>query len=167
MDFKNFIETNINDLIQSTIAAFPNTTKRQHVIDEIEISEVKLTPFLGVKTLFCRCLAVNETNGHRYAPMILFKNVPYYRSPAADLKSIDDAGQTHYIEKIESNDVLVRCNCKDFKFRFEFCDNKKSLYGSISKRYKSSDIANPLQLEGACKHILKFIENLRNDGFII
>lgn len=160
------LESNINDLYKSTVAAFPKTGLRQHATHSIKIEHVTFIPFVGMKTLLVKASAFNEAR--EYNTLILFKNVIYSETG----KIIIPNGKTDAkLEQIAiDNDVLVRCNCKDFFWRFHYTDKiEQSLYGRSRKKYESKGIgppANPLQLEGMCKHLLKTIEVLGNSGLI-
>ena len=68
---------------------------------------------------------------------------------------------------LENNDVLLRCNCNDFKWRFNFYDHiDKSLYGNKRKKYENlgGAPANPMKLPGMCKHIMKTAQALKDAG---
>ena len=68
---------------------------------------------------------------------------------------------------LENNDVLLRCNCNDFKCRFNFYDHiDKSLYGNKRKKYENlgGAPANPMKLPGMCKHIMKTAQALKDAG---
>lgn len=157
-------ESSLTDLYKSAVIAFPNTKKRQHVKDSIVIEELRYTPFLGVKTLFIRAEAKNEER--HYSPMILIKGVNYGKHGA---KIIDNDNKIYEFEKIsiEENNVNVRCNCADFFWRFNYYDHlDQSLYGNKRKKYKSKNgkPANPLKMPGMCKHLMKAIEAIKENG---
>lgn len=174
MKFQNWLElneSNLQSLYTNTVKAFPYTTKRQFATDTIKIAEMVWTPFLGVKTLFVKGLAQNQ--GKEYNPMILFKKVEYYDSKNEKnwVEITANDGKNYIFEKInDENDVLVRCNCPDFRFRFNFYDHiDKSLFGKKVKKYESLGIgppANPQELPGMCKHIIKLIKSLGKAGIL-
>lgn len=164
-------ESTLVDLHQSTVAAFPRTTKRQHATDTVRIVELAWTPFLGVKTLFIKGRAQNE--GREYQPMVLFKGVRYH--PTKDQRDwveiVASDGKNYVLEKLkyENTDVLLRCDCPDFRWRFNYYDHLDgSLYGSKRKKYESAGgtAANPLQLPGMCKHLIKLVTSLDHAGLM-
>lgn len=167
-------ESSLNDLYQSAVAAFPNTTKRQHSIDIIRINEINWTPFLGMNTLFLKGLAVNLENGNEYSPMILFKDVVYHaRKDKEDWAEIvANDGRNYVFERLgyAANDVLVRCNCPDFQWRFNFFDHEdRSLYGRKRRKYEATTApgsANPNQMPGMCKHLMQLAMTLNNSGIL-
>lgn len=171
MYFKNYFqETNLQNLFHSAVKAFPKTTRRQHAIDEIRIAHINWTPFLGVKTLFVKGLAQNMENHHEYNPMILFKNVSYQQKKENHVQIQANDGKKYIFEKLKDNDVLVRCNCEDFKWRFNFTDYEdESLYGKVRKKYEakySPGSSNPLEMPGMCKHVMKLMKALTSAGVL-
>lgn len=157
------LESSINDLYNSTVQAFPRTTKRQNSIDLIKITEINWTPYLGMKTLFVKGNAYSEESHKNYSPIILFKNVTYHTNLQPNLIRLMASDDREYIlEKLNynENDVLVRCNCKDFNWRFQhFNYQDHSLYSKNRKKYEATinpGSANPLNLPGMCKHLIKF-----------
>ena len=146
MEFRVFVESTLVDLYKSAATAFPFTTKRQHATHEIEITNLKILPFVGMKTLFLKTTATNEDR--QYAPIIILKGVDY-QSPEYSLTASDGLVYTLKRPSLHENDVLVRCNCADFKFRFSYYNHlDKSLQGRKPVRYESKGIgapANPLK----------------------
>jgi len=161
----NFLETSLAELYDSAVEAFPRTTMRQHATHTIRITNIRWTPFLGTKVLFVKSLAQNE--GKEYNPIVLFKRVNYngdqLRITASDF-------QEYTLDRLslENTDVLVRCNCPDYYWRFNYYNHlDKSLYGTKRKKYESKGIgppANPKQMPGLCKHIMKTIQVLGEAG---
>lgn len=144
------MESSVKELYDSAVLAFPNTKMRQHAVDPIEISNISTTPFIGMKTLFVKALARNEDR--QYKPMFLFKNVDYENGPS-----------------LTENDVLVRCDCLDHRWRFAYFNHvNKSLYGKLPKKYESNGgpPANPQQLPGLCKHLMATASYLKNQNFL-
>jgi len=170
MRFKDICnEATLIDLYQSTVEAFPNTTKRQYATDPIKIVKLEWTPFLGVKTLFIKGHATNE--GSFYMPMVLFKAVNYKEKIGKDVVELHThKGEQVFLEKLNffDNDVLLRCNCADFNWRFTHWNSvNKSLYGRDRKKYEAKHFpgsANPKELPGMCKHLIKTIKVLRESG---
>jgi len=157
-----FLESSAEDLYRNAVAAFPNTTRRQHSTDTIVIKELRWTPFVGVKTLFIKSLAQNEDR--EYGPCILFKGVNYNGN---QVKITANDGLQYNFNKLslENTDVLLRCNCLDFKYRFAWYNKlDHSLYGRPPKKYIATGTghpANPMELEGMCKHLIKTMKVLK------
>ena len=169
MDFKLW-ESSLVDLYQSAEVAFPQTGLRQHATQPIKITNLKWTPYKGMKTLFIQGLAQNETR--EYSPIILLKKVKYRDELEEGGVSITASdGQVYNFDKLslENTDVVVRCGCKDFNFRFKHYNKlDKSLYGIDGKPYQKvtehRPPANPLEMPGMCKHIIKTVEVLKSSG---
>lgn len=160
-------ESSLEGLYKSTVQAFPFTNRRQHSTDKIKIVEMDWTPFLGLNTLLIRGTAKNE--GKLYKPLILFKDVNYTDGPGVTITASD--GRRFFMERLtpDAHDVLVKCSCADFKWRFNFTDHLgKSLYGRKRAKYEGKGLweANPLQMEGMCKHLIKLAKALEDAGVI-
>lgn len=162
-----FLESSAEELYQSAVKAFPNTKMRQHATHPIVIRELRWTPFVGVKTLFIKGLAQNEDR--EYGPCILFKGVNY-QGKAVKITASDGLEYSFDKLSLENTDVLVRCNCPDFFWRFNYYDHlDKSLYGTKRKKYEShgGPPANPLELPGMCKHIMKMTKVISESGIFL
>jgi len=167
---KLWLESSLQELYQNTVAAFPNTTKRQHAIDPITISSLQWIPFLGMKTLFVKGLA--ESNHKAYAPIVVFKQVNYHEEAQPNTVSLMASdGKAYILDRfsIKNTNVLLKCACNDFNFRFRhynFLD--KSLYGRNRKKYEGADLweANPQHLPGMCKHLIKLAAILKESGIV-
>lgn len=159
-----FLESSAEELYQSAVRAFPNTRMRQHATQPIVIREMRWTPFVGVKTLFIKGLAQNEDR--EYSPIIVFKNVNYN---GKEVKITASDGLQYFFDKLslENTDVLLRCNCADFFWRFNHYNKlDKSLYGTPRKKYESQGgpPANPMELPGMCKHLMKMTKVVSEAG---
>lgn len=165
-------ESNLEGLYLSTVNAFPRTTKRQHAIDEITIANLSYVPYQGVKTLFVKGLAKNEMKGTEYKPMILFKNVIYHNSKNQNWAEIVASnGRKCFFEKLNlRKEVVLRCGCNDFKWRFNFEDHRdRSLYGRVRRKYEAKinpGSSNPLEIPGMCKHLMKLVRSLYHNGIL-
>ena len=159
-------ESSIIDLYNNSLEAFPKTTKRQYAIDPIKIKKLDWVPFLGVKTLFIKSYAQNESK--EYNSIILIKNVNYSNNLKNNFFELSASnGKTYFIERLSlvDNDVLLRCNCADFKWRFKhFNKLDKSLFGKDGSKYEAiykPGSANPQKLSGMCKHLIKLVKILK------
>lgn len=160
-------ESSLEELFDSAVRAFPKTTKRQHVVGPIVIENLRWTPFVGMKTLFIKGHARNETR--HYDTIVLFKNVNY---DGNQVKITASDGGVYKFNKLslENTEVLVRCNCPDFKWRFNYYDHiDKSLYGPKRSKYESNGRipANPQRLPGMCKHLMATAKVLNDAGIFL
>jgi hypothetical protein len=163
-------ESTLVQLYQSAVAAFPGTKFRQHSTHTIRIPKLEWTTFLGVRTLFVKGLVQNE--GNEYSTILLFKGVDYKINEndeeAVKIRASDGGIYKFRKLKKEGNEVIVRCSCPDFKWRWQYWNGEHgSLYGSKAKPYtpvSDRGPANPFQMEGLCKHLLKTFEALGDAG---
>lgn len=166
-------EGSLPELYASTVQAFPRTTKRQHAIDPVRIVELTWNPFVGVRTLFVKGRAQSGESGKEYDPMALFKGVNYHDSKDDQnwIEIVASDGRNYIFDKLNGeNEVLVRCNCPDFFWRFNYYDHQDdSLYGRVRRKYEAQlnpGAANPLQLPGMCKHLIKLAQSLNHAGIL-
>lgn len=162
------VESTIKDLFNSSIEAFPNTTKRQHSTNPIIVKEVQWIPFIGVKSLFTKALVYSGSSGKEYNTIIVFKNVHYDENATMKLAASD--GKIYRLERLSEQDVLVRCNCQDFAWRFNYYDSlDKSLFGTKRRVYEAKTKrppANSKEMPGMCKHIMKFAKTIQESGLL-
>ena len=111
MSFKLW-ESSLVDLHQSTVDAFPQTTLRQHATQPIKITNIRWTPYKGMKTLFIRGLAQNEER--EYSPIVLFKRVRYRDELDEGVVSITASnGGVYNFDKLSlENSISSSCKSK-------------------------------------------------------
>ena len=165
MDFSTWLnESNLNNLYQSAVDAFPKTTLRQHAIDPVRIVRLSIIPYKGMHTIYFKGLAQNE--GREYSPSIYFKEVDFNKS---EIKIKADDGLIYNLNKLSpKNEVFVRCNCGDFYWRFNYYNYlDHSLYGKKRAKYEGQYRINPKEMPGLCKHLIKLTHMLRDSGIMI
>lgn len=168
---KFWIETTLSDLYNNTIKAFPTSLKRQNSIDEVVIEHLDWVAFKGMRTLFVKGLAKRGESKNEC--IILFKNVIYSEEQEKGFLDIKTSnGETVFVKPLsyDSNDVLVRCSCKDFYWRMtHFNKIDGSLYGRDRAKYeavKNPESSNPSKLPGLCKHLIKMSKTLSQASLI-
>jgi hypothetical protein len=167
-----FVESSLNELYRSAVEAFPHTTKRQHATHTIEVTNLVWTPFIGMKTLMVKGLAQNE--GKEYTCYMVFKNVLYHpdRDDVGLVEVRDITGAQYLLERLslEDTDVLVRCSCPDFAWRFNYSDHlSHDLMGRKRKKYEAihnPGSANPNNDKGLCKHLMKMSQIIAGSNVI-
>lgn len=164
-------ETTLSNLYNNIKIAFPKTQKREYATDPIFIDKITWVPFLGMKTLFTKGLARSDEK--KYDCIILFKKVDYEKSLGKNIIKIKMSnGKDYFVKKIRvnDNDVLVRCNCPDFSYRFNYYNHlDKSLYGRKRSKYYGKNLwkANEMELPGFCKHLIKMTKALKEANLLI
>lgn len=166
-----WLESSLLDLYKGSIKAFPKTTKRQNSTDTVKIEHLQWIPFEGIGTLFIKSIANNE--GRKNESIMLFKNVKYRSSLQKGTIPINTSnGKIIHIDRISEskNDVLVRCTCNDFFWRFNYYNSTdKSLFGRKRRKYEGQNLweANPMKLPGLCKHLMKMAKILREANLLV
>jgi hypothetical protein len=160
-------ESSLKDLYRSSVFAFPTTLKRQHATDPVVITELRWTPFVGMKTLFTKGLAQSGESGKEYSPIILFKRVNY-NEDSVKITASDGMDYSFAPLSMENTDVALRCGCNDFYWRFNYYNSlEKSLQGQKRAKYESKSSrpsVNPEKMPGMCKHIIKMMKVLGEAG---
>lgn len=164
-----WLETSVKGLYDAAVAAFPETGRRQHSTQTVRVEHLDWVPFRGVRTLFVKALVKNE--GRKNDSIILFKGVKYRDSEgrgSVPIRASD--GSEVYLEPLsmENNEVMVRCTCQDFRWRFAHWDRVDgSLFGREPRRYEAMfrpGSSNPSESPGMCKHLMKMAKILRESG---
>ncbi len=167
MNFSEWLnESSLNDLYTSTVKAYPATTLRQHAIDPIRIAKLSIVPLKGMKSVYFSGLAQNENR--EYSPIILFKEVKFDHVNSIHVNA--DDGYTYHFKQLSprENNIVVKCNCKDFYWRFNhynYLDH--SLYGRDRKAYEGKYAINPKEMPGMCKHLIALAKSLRDSEILI
>ena len=64
------------------------------------------------------------------------------------------------VRAIKNQNMFIGCTCKDYKFRFQYIDNKER-YNALQAQLVPATQTNPNNDQGAgCKHILKVLDDL-------
>jgi len=165
-------EVTLNDLERDTVFGFPNTKKRQHATDPVQITQMNLTPAKPTGDLICD--AVAKSGPKTYDPKILFLEVQFEdEDTQSNVTFTASDGDTYNIIPISlsKSNVKVTCNCLDFRWRFStWNDNQDVLYGKPPPPYqRKTDTrppANPNKTPGICKHLIKMTKALRQANLI-
>ena len=159
----------VNRLYDSTVQAFPNTRKRQYATDALKVVSLHWTPFVGLRTMFIK--GVVESDANVYDTVLLFRDVDYdvERNSGNVIPLVATDGMTYHFGKLSpaQNDVLVRCNCNDFRWRWNYYNHLDgSLWGRKARKYESKGgpPANPREMPGMCKHLIKTVSAMYRAG---
>lgn len=166
-----WLETSLLNLYLGSVKAFPGTTKRQHSTDTVRVEHLDWVPFQGVKTLFVKGTVKND--GRKNETIMLFKGVKYRMDESKGSIPIRASnGKIVFIDPISESkdDVLVRCSCEDFSWRFNYYNSiDKSLFGRKRAKYEGQGLwgANPRETPGMCKHLMKMVKILKEANLIV
>ncbi len=167
-------ETPAGVLQNNTLNFQPPSKKRQNVVAPIQVRALVLVPMRGQRDngqLKVQATVVNGPN--QYDSTIMFHDVIYEDSDRPDNITFVGADKKEYHVtpiNLQQNNAEVRCTCLDFYFTFsKWNQNDKSLYGEPPAPYtpKTNRASrNPTQKPGMCKHLLKVIQELKNERLV-
>lgn len=166
------IETSLGDMDNYIELGFPDTKKRQHIVNTVNLTGLKLIPFVGMKTL--RATGTVSSKGKVYNPNIVFMRVVFEDENTDEnitFKASDGEEYNMLPMKRDEVEIKVRCNCLDYFYRFAHYNNMDGSHQppKAKKYVRKTDTyppANPLKVPGVCKHILRLAEYLENTYLI-
>lgn len=145
---------------------FPNSKKRQHATDPIDIVELKFIPWKKTTTLSLKAVA---RNGQRqYDVKVIFDDVKYKKVPETGTVTFTAAADNlkYHIHPINLSvsDVKVSCGCLDFYHRFSSRNfSNQTLVGRLPRQYVplgTGPSQNVNNTDGVCKHIIALMRDL-------
>lgn len=117
-----------------------------------------------------------EARGTSLYPMtIAFYNVSMSTTRDAEHQVLakDRDSNEYYLERISmsKHKCQVRCSCRDFYFTWQWWDrSNKALFGPNFPKYVRKTTTwperNPGHYPGLCKHLMGFVEQLKNSGLL-
>lgn len=166
---EQLLELSLSQLVQKTVAAFPDTELRQHATDTVSVSDIQLLPANGA--LLAKGV-VRGSGGKHYDCAMQFDKVQYNPADGANQVTFVSGEQEYKIVPInrQTSRVKVRCTCLDFRFRFAHYDHSvDALYGDQPSLYakvpgSNRATANPTKSPGVCKHLIDFADSLEDSG---
>lgn len=134
----------------------------------------KITPSIGVKTLAFYGEHPSFTRSTAgYNQTIVFKNITFVEEePEIDINDyyhLEANGVWYKKPDLDGNDILFRCGCPDFRFRFSLALKKnKALFGNLIpyKKKTNRPPLNPDDIPGMCKHLYNFTKALIQKEYI-
>lgn len=167
-------ETSYNELERLTLAFDPSSKKRQHAIDTVQITQLKIVPYVGTKSIFIKALVRNTDGGHKYDSQVFFSGVNFDKEDNdTNVSFTASDGKIYHIKpiRLSENNIRVRCNCLDFRHRFAYYNfNDGSLWGRKFPPYhRKTDTRPPVnknKTPGVCKHLIKTIMALKEAGLV-
>lgn len=165
------LEMTLYQLDRSTQNTFGDGREyRSNVIQISKIDFIKQQTN-GKTSLLVKGTARGST-GMNYTPTIQFNKVNFEEQDTNANVTVDsESGPLHMTsQSLKSSDVLVRCDCMDFYWRFAVWNKKhKSLLGDPPPPYaKTTDRppVNPDQKPGTCKHLYRLVKQLKARGMM-
>lgn len=172
-DFELFEQSTYVDLEKNILNFIPQSKKRQHAVDPVQIVKIETLPFLGTKNLNVAAMANSTESNTTYKPSIIFNNVEFEKEDLQSnitFKAKD--GADYHIQPLDlaQHTVRVHCTCLDFFWRFRnFNVKDKSSVARSTPPYKpisNRGPVNPQQKPGLCKHLLATFKALKHSGMV-
>lgn len=163
-------ETSYNQLRQNIQVGFPETRKRQHATGEVNVGNIQFVPIANG----LQVNAQSRSNGHDYTQQMIFSDVETAPEGAPDTASyVGTDGTTRTIQPIPlaTAQAKVNCNCLDFHYRFAKLNySNDALVGNppplYQRKTQTRPPANPARVPGICKHIIRLVDNLKQQGIL-
>jgi hypothetical protein len=161
------LELNYNALLRNTETNFD--TPRKQNSNHVRIKDVEFVPSIRDGTL----TVVGKSEGAEkdYTTRLMFSNIKFVQEPSAQHVTVTGADGTEYhfspVKIGGGHHIRVNCECLDFYYRFAAWNHaKKALDGTPPKPYikkTNRPPVNPNKVPGVCKHIIKFIDQLKSE----
>jgi len=171
LDQMTLEEATYAELERNTRNSMPATNKRQNATPEVRMQKMELVPAKESDTLMVKGTVAGKTAV--YHTSVLFDNVIYDDADQADnITFTGSDGDDYHIEPIylARHNCKVHCTCLDFYWRFATQNHKaNSLDGEPPPPYvkrTNRPPANPANVPGVCKHIIKTVEELQKSGVV-
>jgi hypothetical protein len=167
-------ETSAGQLRNNTLQFQPPSKMRQNAMAPVQVRSMILVPMRGQRDNGQLKVEATIMNGpNQYDSTILFHNVVYEDADRPDNITFVGADKQNYhvvpINLMQDN-AEVRCTCLDFYFTFSKWNNQdKSLYGPPPEPYTPKTQRaprNPSRKPGLCKHLLKVVQELKNERLV-
>jgi len=160
--------------IERELRRFPRNPEAYPVLRVVKRS-FEVQPQPGMNLIRYRIIVRGETDN--YLVYVWFYNVKFTDEPtSADDERTVIKRKVFYYKRpsLRENPVRLKCECDDFRFRFEkeLYDNGALIgsYRRYTRKTKPPPIgrpyANPKHVMGYCKHIKSFLRMLYDGGFI-
>lgn len=161
----------------------PNIVGRKiNKYPKLKVTKLESKPRPGLNVLSYTGLVSSENQvGTKYKVSIDFHDVEYKKLETAQFKNevtIKSGGKSenlyHRTMSVAKNPVKLKCQCSDFRHRFETpLARKGGLIGGPRKYTRKTDpwpvgrpFANSTKKLGICKHIASVLEAIKNDGML-
>jgi hypothetical protein len=172
--FKQFLAeiSTIPQLDMKARQAFPHTKKRQNDVGSVVPQpNMAFTPNVPKNELTIDTRTRSSNTGDMHNQRVILYKVNFTQpGQGTQLPNLDAA-----IEPVQLNSETSRvaCDCMDFRFRFANNNAKDdSLAGNPPPAYQrvpgsNRPEANPSHLPGMCKHLMRIIQQLKQQKIVI
>lgn len=152
--------------------AFPNTTRRQNVANQVKVKKLEYIPLVANGALQVDADVHSSTTVYQVS--VIFPKVVFHQQDSQSNVTVttgSGAQQSFDPIPLANTNLKVRCTCMDFRFRFALWNfNDNSLVGNKPPLYVRKTTtrppANPSATPGVCKHIIKVVDTLRSQKVV-
>lgn len=163
------LEASLSNLKHSTVRAFGADRNKRSA--SVRISNYQIIPSVSSKSVLFKARVPGKDGN--YDVQIRFMNLKFANELQAGFVSLNGMdGNAYFIKQptAAQAQVKVRCSCLDFYYRFSVWNHKKKSHEGDApvpyvKRTDSPPI-NPTQADGACKHLIQFVDFLKREGVV-
>lgn len=181
MKFRRLKGRIVEQLLETTVRELENNVNamqsdlRQNATTPVMVNSMKLIPMRGQRESGVLKVEAQVTSKDRkYNPVVQFEEVQFEDTDRTDNVSFTGPGKQEFHVmpiNLAQNDVKVRCDCLDFYYTFSSYNNSDgSLYGEPFPPYQRKTTTrpprNPAHKPGMCKHLLRVIQELKNEGVV-
>jgi len=177
ISLKTLFEDNLTQLRQNIERGFPRTKKRQKISNTVSISNIRYTAYPMQHAVQVEASARGSTGN--YEPIILFTDVEFQEADTPNVitfKAIN--GEEYHVSPVSRrmNNVEMSCDCMDYQWRFASQNYQKDTqFGQPPPPYQRKTplppagrpYANPMEVSGMCKHMVRFADQLQQVGLLI
>ena len=169
----------LNELYETAFAVLKSNAKKlpsgNREVDAVPVSILKLeiTPSVNSGDLKIEGQA-RTGDGDTHRTIVSFENIEYDdENTSSNVTFTGSDGETYNTMPISLSKVNVKvtCECLDFYWRFAKYNAKDgSLHGKAPPPYLKRSArapANPQNVPGVCKHLIKTVEELKQSGLVV
>lgn len=175
-NLKNLFEANLNQLQTNIERGFPKTRARQHRVNMVNVTKVEYFPYPMQNALLISAQVRGEER--TYNSRMLFRDVEFLDADTeTDVTFKATNNEEYHIMPLSRrlHDVELSCTCMDYSWRFWMQNYQQDTqFGKGPSPYRRKTppppqgrpYANPMEVTGMCKHLIKLADNLEQIGIL-
>jgi hypothetical protein len=173
---QNLFEDNLAQLSTNIERGFPRAKARQNRVNMVNVTKTEFFPYPQQYALLVRADVRGETR--TYNTRMLFRDVDYQDADNENVVTFKATnGEDYHIVPVfrDLHNVELSCTCMDYAWRFWMQNYQKDTqFGQGPGPYRRKTppppqgrpYANPMEVTGMCKHLIKLSEQLEKDGIL-
>ncbi|MGZ5486719.1 MAG: hypothetical protein ACXWFB_12570 [Nitrososphaeraceae archaeon] len=166
-------DATIPELERNIEVGFPDTKKRQHATNEVQVTNLQYTPI--PQSNFLRINSNSRsTNNNTHQQIIDLRTIQFDKIDNEQNVSFEARNGTKYFVhpvELSATTVGVFCDCEDYMMRFANFNIQNNCHvGPTPRPYtRKTDNrppVNPSKVPGMCKHLIKLADQLEQFGLL-